>query len=129
MLQIMLWWIAPLAIFLIKRDSKFVSFHALQALLLQVVYLLVIIAGFVLWFGVAFLAMAAGAASQHTHPPPEFFILMPMLWLCFMGMGVMVLLGAIVYGVKAGRGEWAEYPILGQVALKILKLGSGGVST
>ena len=31
MLQIMLCWIAPLAIFLIKRQSKFVSFHALQA--------------------------------------------------------------------------------------------------
>ena len=42
MLQIMLWWIAPLAIFLIKRDSKFVSFHALQALLLQAVYVLTI---------------------------------------------------------------------------------------
>jgi uncharacterized membrane protein len=44
-----------------------------------------------------------------------------------MGMGVMVLLTAIVYGVKAGRGEWAEYPMLGQIALKILKLGPGGV--
>jgi uncharacterized membrane protein len=120
MLQIMLWWIAPLAIFLIKRDSKFVAFHALQALLLQVVYILLIIAGFILWFGVFFLAMAVSSTSGHAHPRPEFFMLMPLLWLCFMGMGVMVLLTAIVYGVKAGRGEWAEYPMLGQIALKIL---------
>ena len=52
---------------------------------------------------------------------------MPVLWLSWMGMGLVVLLGAIVYGVRAGRGEWAEYPVLGKLALKILKLRSGGV--
>ena len=36
MLQIVGLWIAPLIIFVIKRESRFVSFHALQALLLQV---------------------------------------------------------------------------------------------
>ncbi len=56
MLQILLWWIAPLAIFLIKRNSKFISFHALQALLLQAVYVLTIIAGLVLALGVFVLA-------------------------------------------------------------------------
>jgi len=40
-LQIVGWWIAPLVIFLIKRQSKFVSFHALQALLLQVLQMFV----------------------------------------------------------------------------------------
>jgi uncharacterized membrane protein len=127
MMQIMLWWIAPLAIFLIKRQSKFVSFHALQALLLQVVCVLLMIVGFVLGLGIFFLGIAAAPASRHTSPPPELFILMPMLWLCWMGVGLVVLLAAIVYGVKAGRGEWAEYPILGKVALRILKLGPGGV--
>jgi hypothetical protein len=33
---------------------------------------------------------------------------------------------AIVYGVKAGRGEWAEYPFLGRLARRILKLRPGG---
>ena len=32
-LQIFTWWIGPLVIFLVKQDSKFVRFHALQALL------------------------------------------------------------------------------------------------
>ena len=84
--------------------------------------MLLIVAGLILWLGVLFLAMAVAPASGHSHPPPEFFILMPVLWLSLMGMGLMVLLAAIVYGVRAGRGEWAEYPILGQLALKILKL-------
>jgi uncharacterized membrane protein len=126
MLQIMLWWIAPLAIFLIKRDSKFVSFHALQALLLQAVYLFTVIAGVVLVFGV-FVLSSALAPEGRDALPPEFYFLMPVLWLSLMGMGVAVLLAGIVYGVKAGRGEWAEYPYLGPLALKILKLGPGGL--
>jgi len=127
MLQIMLWWIAPLAIFLIKRKSKFISFHALQALLLQIVYVLLLLGEFMLGVAVFFLDAAAAPSTPHAPPPPEFFILMPVLWLSWMGMGLAVLLAAIIYGVRAGRGEWAEYPVLGQLALKILKLRSGGV--
>ena len=126
MLQIMLWWIAPLAIFLIKRDSKFVSFHALQALLLQAVYVLTIIACLVLAFGVFVLA-AVFSPEGSNNLPPEFYFLMPVLWLSWMGMGVVVLLAGVVYGVRAGRGEWAEYPVLGQFARRILKLGPGGI--
>ncbi len=126
MLQIMLWWIAPLAIFLIKRDSKFVSFHALQALLLQVVYVLTIMAGLVLAFGSLFWPLPS-LREEETSLPPEFYFLMPVLWLSWMGMGVVVLLGGVIYGVKAGRGEWAEYPVLGQLSRRILKLGPGGV--
>ena len=126
MLQIMLWWIAPLAIFLNKRDSKFVSFHALQALLLQAVYVLTLLAILVLAFGVFVLA-AILAPEGRNSLPPEFYFLMPVLWLSWMGMGVVVLLGGIVYGVKAGRGEWAEYPFLGALALRMLKLGPKGL--
>lgn len=126
MLQIMLWWIAPLAILLIKRDSKFVSFHALQALLLQAVHVLTLIAGLVLAFAVFVLAVALAPAGRNALPP-ELYFLMPVLWLSWMGMGLVVLLAGIVYGVKAGRGEWAEYPYLGPLARRILKLGPGGV--
>lgn len=58
LLQLVGWWIAPLIIFLIKRDSKFVSFHALQALLLQAVYVLVMIMFAILWFITIFATMA-----------------------------------------------------------------------
>jgi len=42
-----------------------------------------------------------------------------------MGMWVVMLVIAIVYGVKAGRGECAEYPVLGRRARKVLKIGPG----
>jgi hypothetical protein len=31
---------------------------------------------------------------------------------------------AIVYSLKAGRGEWADYPVLGKLARKMLKNGA-----
>ena len=43
-LQVVGWFIAPLIIFFIKRESRFVAFHALQAIFLQLVYM-------VLWMG------------------------------------------------------------------------------
>jgi len=51
---------------------------------------------------------------------------MPMLWLDGMSIWGAMVVVAIVYGVKAGRGEWAEYPFLGRLARRILKLGPGG---
>jgi uncharacterized membrane protein len=126
MLQIVGLWIAPLIIFVVKRESRFVSFHALQALLLQVAYMFLMGLGVVFWFGAVVLSMVSAHASGNSSSPPAFFIFMPMLWLDWMSIwGAMVVI-AIVYGVKAGRGEWAEYPYLGRLARRILKLRPGG---
>jgi len=53
-------------------------------------------------------------------------ILFPVVWLGMMGWWVFILVVAIVYGIKAGRGEWAEYPVLGRLARRILRIGPGG---
>lgn len=127
-LQVVGWWIAPLVIYLLNRKSRFASFHALQALLLQLVYL-VITGGFmVLWFASFFLTMAHHPADKSTPPPTALFVLFPLVWIGFMGAWVIVLVIAIMYGVKAGRGEWAEYPLLGRMARKILKIGPDGTT-
>jgi len=102
MLQIVGLWIAPLIIFVIKRESRFVSFHALQALLLQVLYMFLMGLGVVFWFGAVVLTMVSAHSSGNSSSPPAFFIFMPMLWLDWMSIwGAMVVI-AIVYGVKAG---------------------------
>jgi uncharacterized membrane protein len=125
-LQVVGWWIAPLIIFVIKRESRFVSFHALQALLLQVVYMVGMGGLMVLWFVSIFTTMGHHGGGNNA-PPPVFFLLFPLIWLGFMGAWVVMLVVAIVYGVKAGRGEWAEYPLLGPLARRLLKLNRGGV--
>jgi uncharacterized Tic20 family protein len=124
-LQIVGWWIAPVIIFAIKRESRFVSFHALQALLLQIGYILLFIVLAVFFF----LAMLVGIAHhppQPHGPPPAFVFVFPLVWVGVMGLWVVMIVLAIVYGIKAGRGEWAEYPLVGSLARKLLGLGPGG---
>lgn len=125
-LQLVGGFIAPLVILLVKRESRFVSFHALQSLLLQAVYFVLVM---VLMAGImtAVLGVALHQpAERHNSLPPVFIIIFPIFWLGMMGWWVLILVVAILYGIKAGRGEWAEYPVLGPLARKILKIGPGG---
>ena len=124
-------WIAPLIIFLVKRQSRFVSFHALQALLLQIVHLVVIVVVMMIWvtviFGTLFSAMGHGPPGK-VEPPIAFFVALPLFWVALMADWIVILLVAIIYGIKASRGEWAEYPAIGRYARKILKIGPGGAA-
>jgi uncharacterized membrane protein len=127
-LQLVGGWIAPLVIFLVNRRSRFVSFHALQALLLQALYFFLTM----FLMGTFFVVMMAGVLHQQAVPhnsfPTGFLVLFPLVWLGMMGWWVFMLVVAIVYGIRAGRGEWAEYPLLGPLARRILKIGAGGES-
>ena len=126
-LQIIGSWIAPLVIFLVNRKSRFVSFHALQALLLQLVHLVVLVVMMVGFFVIMGATIAMHGLNKAAGPPPvAFFIVFPLLWLGLVLIGIGILAIAIVYSIKAGRGEWAEYPVLGRLARKMLKIGPGG---
>jgi uncharacterized membrane protein len=122
-LQVVAGWIPPLVILLIKRDSKFVSFHALQALLFQVLFILFWIFFMVLWFMLIFTTVFSTAAnSPRGQPPAGIFLAFPLIWLFAMGGWILVLVLAIVYAIKAGRGEWADYPLVGGLARRILHI-------
>lgn len=125
-LQVVGWWIAPLIISLVKRESRFVSFHALQALFLQIAYMLLFGIFMVAWFAGIFLVIGNASTTKGSAPPTGLFILMPLIWLAFMGLWAAMLVIAIVFGLKAGRGEWAEYPLLGGLTRRVLKIGPGG---
>ena len=122
-LQLIGSWIAPLIIFLIRRQSRFVSFHALQALLLQIVHTIVIVVLIVLWFTTILATVVHQTGGKPPEPPIALFLLLPLAWLGIMGLWVGTLIIAILYAIKAGRGEWADYPVLGKLARKILKMG------
>jgi uncharacterized membrane protein len=122
-LQLIGSWIAPLIIFLIRRQSRFVSFHALQALLLQIVHTIIVVALMVLWFATILTTVIHQAGGKPPEFPTALFLLMPLAWLGLMGLWVGTLTIAILYAIKAGRGEWADYPVLGKLARKILKMG------
>jgi len=121
-LQLIGSWIAPLIIFLIRRQSRFVSFHALQALLLQIVHTIIIVVLMVLWFTTILATVLHQTGSKTPEFPTALLVLVPLVWLGFMALGVVTLIIAIMYAIKAGRGEWADYPVLGKLARKILKM-------
>ena len=118
-LQLVGWFIAPLIIFFIKRDSRFVTFHALQAVFLQLVYMVVWMGFIVVWF--AFIFGTAFGSSKSGPPPPIFFVLISTAWLFGMTTWLGLLGTAIAYGIKAGKGEWAAYPVLGRWARRVLE--------
>jgi len=125
-LQVVGWWVAPLIIFLVQRKSRFVSFHALQALLLQICYLVLMMVFMVLWFALIFTTIVQHGGDKGA-PPPAFLLVIPLVWLGFMGAWIFVLVVAIVYAIKAGRGEWANYPIIGRITRSLLCMPPTGM--
>ncbi len=125
-LQMVGGWIAPLVIFLTRRESKFVSFHALQVLFLHIIYVAVMLLCMAMFF-VAMFASIMGSAANSAHgqspqPPFAIFLVFPFFWLAMMASWVGILVAAIVYAIKAGRGEWAEIPVVGRWAKRVLHL-------
>jgi uncharacterized membrane protein len=118
--------IAPLVIFLVKRQSRFVSFHALQSLLWHIAYIAIAMVFMVLWFVVIFATVAHTAVDKSAQPPVGIFFLIPLLWVFIMAAWVVTLVLVIVFAIKASQGEWADIPVFGKIARKILKMGPVG---
>jgi len=111
-LQIVSWFVGPLVIFLVKRESRFVRFHALQALIWQAILAGLWAVGMVVFFATMIPLMVSQSSSGSHGPPIGFFLVIPIFWLPL----ILNLVLAIVYGIKASNGEWARYPIIGKWA-------------
>lgn len=116
LLQVFTGFIAPLIIYCIKQDSRFVKFHALQSLIWQLCYMVMVFGGVAIFFIVMFAtAFQATTGGHHANePPPVFILFFPLIWLLVMFGWVANLILGIVYGIKANQGEWAGYPIIGK---------------
>ncbi|MGC1485487.1 MAG: DUF4870 domain-containing protein [Candidatus Acidiferrum sp.] len=128
LLQVFTGFIAPLIIYCVKQDSRFVKFHALQSLIWQLCYMALFLGGMIVFFFSFFATAFHGAFGGHAanQPPAAFFLIIPFFWLFWiLGWFANVVLG-IMYGIKANRGEWAGYPIIGKWCLP--KLAPGGPS-
>jgi uncharacterized membrane protein len=111
--------LAPLIFFLVKRDSRFVSFHSLQALIWHAVYVVLFGTGMLVAFGIL-----VTSAAMHPHPAPreqqplELFGVFGFMWLLIAGGSLLNLILGIVYGIKASRGEWARIAVIGNLVLR-----------
>ena len=116
-------WVGPLAILLIQKKSQFVSFHALQALLWQIFLTVLYVASMAAFFAVMIgtvVSMPQGKTTQPPQFPIAIFVLFPIFWLIMMGSFAVSLTLGIIYAIKAVRGEWADYPLIGRWARRIV---------
>jgi uncharacterized protein len=115
LLQVFTGFMGPLVILCIKQNSRFVKFHALQSLIWQLCFTGVLLMGSGFAFFVAFATVFHDLSKPHgASSPPTFFLLFPLLWLFAVGGWITNVILAVVYGMKANRGEWAGYPIIGR---------------
>ena len=118
-LMIFSWFWAPLIVYFSNRDSRFVAFHALQALYWQII----VLCGWFLSF-IAFIVVTTtmGFASVGAHGPgPTATAFLLLFLLVFMGGWALNLVLGILFGIKASHGEWSRYPLLGRLALRRAK--------
>jgi uncharacterized membrane protein len=122
-LMISTWWIGPVILYLVKRKSQFVAFHSLQALIFQVLFTLLYMGLMAVFFAVMIgtvASMPQGKEAQQAAFPTAFFVLFPLIWLIMMGGFAISLILGIIYAIKAMKGEWADYPLIGRWARRIV---------
>jgi uncharacterized protein len=137
-LQMFSGFIGPLIIYLVKRrDSRFVAFHAVQALIWQVVLFALAVLSVMAWVVAMLGAMTAlsmvasfvvlfSIALKHLHQsnqlPPGFFPAFPLIALVWAAGWVVGIALAVVYGIRASQGEWAGYPLIGRWARRLARV-------
>lgn len=116
------WWIGPLVVYLTKKESRFVAFHSLQALFWQVIYTVLVFGGMIVFFVFTLTETIAVPRQSNVplQPPIAIFIAFPFLWLFLMAGAAITLILGIMYCLKAMRGEWAGYPLIGKWARRIV---------
>ena len=122
LLMIFAGFIPPLVIYLVRKESKFVSFHAMQGLLWQIVTAIVYFFAFATFIvSMIFTMPHGGQKPAGPNPFPfAFFGLFALLWISFMGIWMANLILGIVYSIKAYEGKWASYPLFGRWARRIV---------
>ena len=114
--------LAPLIFFIVKRDSKYVSFHALQSLAWHAIYFALVFGGMIIVF-ISIFASIAFHPMDHAQPPLAFLGLFGMVWLIAVGGALLNLILGIILAVKANRGEWAQIPLIGGWILRKVIFG------
>lgn len=98
-------------VYLLRKEDRFVRFHALQAILLDLLYMAVFLIVWVV-YAVSFLGMFVSFAAGFPLPLP--FILFPLIF----GLVGVFLLFKLFLMYKAYKQEWYKLPILGNLAEK-----------
>lgn len=117
------WFVGPIALYVLKRrESRFVAFHALQAVLVQALFGLVMTVGFV---GFLVLFALVGSGKHDGLAAATFALPLGGLALGVLGLVAVHLLAAF----RAWRGEGWSIPLVGRIAMAILGADEGAAKT
>jgi len=111
--------LVPIIIWAVKKDkSKFVRFHALQAIFYHITYSVItgfFIAVFLMIYFSALGIYYAPVNNYHKGPSPAMIIIL----IIFILITALLILGAIGYGIyiaiKANKGEKIKIPVIGKI--------------
>jgi len=112
--------LAPLIIWLVKRESKFVAFHALQTLFWHGLYFVLTMVGMVFFMASIFASAATHSGGPEGASGLFMFLFFAIMW----GGGIANLVIGIMFAIKAKRGEWTRLPIVGKWARRVTGLAA-----
>jgi uncharacterized membrane protein len=103
-------WVSGLLFFLIEKDSRLVRFHAMQSLILSVVFFVGMIALYIIWFVLAIVvSQISGLLGTLVG-----LVLGLVIFVVFIGCVIGWILGMI----KAYQGQYFKLPVIGNFAEK-----------
>jgi uncharacterized membrane protein len=115
------WLIGPIVFYVIKRrESRFVAFHAMQAMVAHVLCAVLGVGGFL------FFLVGMGVAGAAAHREPASFGVAALVLLLVLGafsMGLVLVNAVAAY--KAWVGEEWSIPLAGPIARGIMKADVG----
>ena len=103
-------WVSGLIFFLIEKDSRLVRFHAMQSILLNVLFGVI---GFVLWIIIFILLLIVHQISDALGAIIS--ILATLVWVVFL---IGILIAWIMCLIKAFQGTYFKLPVIGNFAEK-----------
>jgi uncharacterized membrane protein len=103
-------WVSGLIFFLIEKDSRLVRFHAMQSILLNVLFGVI---GFVLWIIIFILVLIVSQISDALGAIVT--ILSTLIWVVFL---IAILIAWIMCLIKAFQGNYFKLPVIGNFAEK-----------
>ncbi|MGH9669284.1 MAG: DUF4870 domain-containing protein [Terriglobales bacterium] len=116
LLQLFTGFLGPLVIYFIRRESRFVAFHSLQAVFWQLCLALFFFVGIVLMIFTVVAGATQGSSKDGSPLVIGFFVL---FWLGTFAVSILNLVVVIYFTVKASKGEWAENPLVGRWARQV----------
>ena len=98
-------------IYLLKKEDRYVRFHAAQAILFDICVMVISVVLAVAMIAIFFVVgIATGGIG---------FILFPILWLGMIGYAFILLLARLYFAYQAYKGKEFQLPIIGPQAAKM----------